>query len=188
MITLLLALTLTTPQHYVLVFSRDSKPPLPWKCHVWSTHVQITNNQITDQFTTSWAPKGKWSLIDKAKPGYNISLQETLNDAKGSNIRMWGPYEITQETYNDAKQWHQQLPNNAKYKALDALSRKKSPPAINCFHAITQNNLKTYAYYGKFAAKKIIKYYKKQNLLKPTDNTEFLQQLGLNEITIIHEK
>ena len=174
-------------RYYFALFAHDSKVPLPFTCHVWGTWAKVGDDgAIAGEVTISWMPVGSWHFIDKAKPGYNMTLRESLEFAAGSRkvIRYWGPFEIDREFYERAEARHRELPETCCYKALDAFSRRKASPAINCFHAVSDipGKLTTHIRYGLWAGDGIYKHFRKHNLLRATeDEGAVAALLGLKE-------
>lgn len=156
-------------KYYFTLFSHDSKVPIPFTCHVWGTWVKTSGKGLLEEKTISWQPVGHWGMFDRAKKGYNLDLKESLEFAQSKKrvIRYWGPYEVSKDFYDQAASRWESLPQSHEYKALDAFSRSKGKPAVNCFHAVSDipGNLKTHVRFGVWAGEGIYQHFKKHNLI-----------------------
>lgn len=161
-------------KYYFVLFAHDSKIPIPFTCHVWGTWLKTTDDgKLIEQKTISWQPVGAWGLFDRAKKGYNLDLKESLEFARKKKrvIHYWGPFEISEEFHNQAVKRWEELPSQYQYKALDAISRKKTKPAVNCFHAISDipGELKTHIRFGVWAGDGIYNHFNKKGLIKESN-------------------
>lgn len=172
-------------KYYCLLFSHDSKLPIPCYSHVFGTFLKIEDEKIAEEVTISWRPYGSWHIFDKPKPGYNMTLKESLDLAKSENrvVCLYGPYEINEEFYQKAAFRYKELPDKYKYKALDCWSRHHGDPAINCHHALsdlTGGELRTYCRYGKLAIYSVKRHFEKEYSLQPVEEADNI--VGLLDI------
>ena len=146
---LILTSVMTVSNHYVVVFAWQDGPegvePSPRLSHSFATWVKTEGQKIEEEFTISWMAPNGVRLIHPAEPGRNLSMKESLEEAKqeGLQVFAWGPYRVTSEAYERAKGIERSLEEaesnySILYKAIDRNSRRFQPqPAINCIHAVT---------------------------------------------------
>lgn len=152
---------------YCMIFAHDSKPvPVPVRCHIWGVFVRLDDNgKFIQEVTLSWTTS-KISLLDRPVPGHDMSLADTVSCAKGQTIRMWGPFEISNDFF--AKAQTQRNKPGGYYKFFDGLWRHK---AQNCIHHLSDiaGPHRTGVYWGWWAAESVCKHFSSQGLLHHTD-------------------
>ena len=148
---------------YCVLFAPDALNPK--YCHVWGTFVQMKDDKLVKEVTISWAPRGGWSLLDRKREGYNMSLHASMRLAENKRICHWGPYEIEKDFFDKAEKSYNSYGN---YKMLDALSRGS---AVNCIHRLSEltgTRLVTHVRYGRWAAVSVYRHYSKAGVLSWT--------------------
>ncbi len=149
----LLLLTLAVPAatvqaetyHFMTVFGSQCQPPKGKYVHSFATFVRATgcgndwSNYHLEVHTISWLPATMdikpWKMVPEE--GDNYSLKQTLCWAwtNGADVKKWGPYQISCETYQRALHrigiMNQDL---LEYQAIDPIYRTE---ISNCIHAIS---------------------------------------------------
>ena len=174
LVLLLLTGSVWADEYYCLLFATNCS--CPKYCHIWGTFVQMQDDRLVKEITLSWAPIGGWTIRDKKKPGYNMSLVESFTSSRSHATCVWGPFAISEGFFRRAEERYN-TPGN--YKMLDAFSRD----ADNCIHylsGITGKKLITHVRYGKYAGSKIYKHYLKNGLIQRVDGGKVIKVLGLN--------
>jgi len=131
--------------YFMTVFGSECHPPRPQYAHSFATFVKATgqgrdySEYHLEVHTISWLPETMdikvWRMTPE--PGDNYSLFTTLNWAVdvGADIRKYGPYQISCETYRRALHrisiMNQDL---LRYQAVDPVVRTE---ISNCIHAIS---------------------------------------------------
>ena len=162
---------------FCLIFSYDSKPiSIPCKCHVWGTFVHLRDDgKLVKEVCLSWEPD-KINLLNRSRPGQNATLEETLEAGKNKSIRLWGPYEIDKQFFDKACEQHC-TPGN--YRFIDGAWRNNSQ---NCIHRLSDvgGHHRTGIYWGWWAADSVMKHFRRQGLIRPTNRgDEIYRLLGL---------
>lgn len=148
---------------YCVIFASDCISPR--YCHVWGTFVQMKEEKLVKEVTISWAPVGGWNVLDRRKPGYHMTLADSMNLSGKNATCVWGPFEIDEDFFHRAESSHV---TPGYYKCFDTLSRD----ADNCIHKLGKVSGKrviTHVRYGKFAAHAVYVHYLNNNLLYSTD-------------------
>lgn len=169
--------------YYCLLFSYDSKVPIPYNCHVWGTFVRVdAAGKLAEEVTVSWEPD-KVSYIDRTRPGKHVGLRDTLEFAvrKKRVVRMWGPFE-TGEVFFERAKAHQKA--EGRYKFFDCRTRKKK--AQNCIHRLSDiaGHHKTGVYWGWWAAGSVHQHYRRQGVIRDCPNDKAVGLLGIDKYTI----
>lgn len=130
--------------YYALVFGSQSQPRLAKYTHTWVTFVRAVgegpdaSRYASQPHTISWLPA---SLVIRPlrlepEPGVNMTLEETLAFAfrNGERVRMWGPFRIDRETYNDSVREFNILQSGRRL--YRAISFQDDPVVCDCIHAV----------------------------------------------------
>jgi hypothetical protein len=161
--------------YYAVLFAPDCS--CPKYCHVWGTFVQMHDGKLVKDVTISWAPQGGWNVLDRKKPGYNMSLSESMSLSGKHATCVWGPFVISEDTFKKADVIYHTSGN---YKMMDALSNN----AENCIHHLSKvsgKRLITHVRYGKYAASAIYKHYCREGMVVRTVQGDMiLEAIGVN--------
>jgi hypothetical protein len=166
-------------EYYCMFFATDTmKPNYP---HVWGTFVQMKDKKLVKEATISWSPE-RWSVLDRKKPGYNMTLEESMELSGKMRTCIWGPYQIERDLFERAEEKRRASGN---YKMLDAFSR---PNGINCIHALTDltgKRVTTHVRYGKLAGVAVQRHYNRRGLIHSTDDRELvIRELKLDKYNL----
>jgi hypothetical protein len=205
--TLLCLFCLTTfvraEEYYCLVFSHDTHKPRPAYSHTWATFVKMSDKQkVEKEFTISWYPQGKWRLCSGKVPGYNKSLKASVEDAiydkeNPRKVCMWGPYEISKESFTKAENRYNSLNKTYMYIALDSQRTRsdKNQPATNCIHAVSDifPGLATGTKYGESATQMVVDHLADKTFIEKTERVSLkgervVIELGLDKYKTITRK
>lgn len=148
---------------YCMIFASDCISP--YYCHVWGTFVQMDKDKLVKEITISWAPIGKWNILDCKRPGYHMTLGDSMDLSGGNAICVWGPFEIEEDFFLRAESSYV---TPGYYKCFDVFSKD----ADNCIHKLGKVSGKrviTHVRYGKFAAHAIYEHYINNKLLYFTE-------------------
>lgn len=173
-VLLLFSIGVRADEYYCMFFAADTI--LPQYPHVWGTFIRMKDKKLVKEVTISWSPEDGWNILDRKKPGRNLSIQESLALSKKKKTAVWGPYQCEEDLYQRAKDKYDE---EGHYKMLDVWSK----PAVNCIHrlsAITGKRLVSHIRYGKFAGKAVNKHFQLVEFLKPVENKEeIIEALGI---------
>jgi len=205
--TLLCLFCLTTfvrsDEYYCLLFSHDTHCPRPSYSHTWATFVKVNDNKkVEKEFTISWFPQGKWQLCSGKVPGYNKSLKASVEDAvydkdNPRKVCMWGPYEISKESFAKAEKRYDSLNSDYMYVALDSQRTRKDAkkPATNCIHAVSDifPGLTTGCRYGECATQVVVDHLAKNSFIERSQKVSVSSErvvieLGLDKYKTIKRK
>jgi hypothetical protein len=133
-------------RHYLLIFGAQTHPKIPRFTHTFCTLVKVADPSPgctglpLEVHTISWLPatlKIKPYRLHP-EPGYNLTLEETLNWTAQNNMRvsLWGPYAITERFYGRVYQEYARFESGEYlYHAIDGTRR--GDIAADCIHAVT---------------------------------------------------
>ncbi len=125
--------------YWMYAASAQDVANLPSHSHTFATFIKTddTGKEVERQ-TISWMPRSMniavWRRIPE--PGVNLTIPQTLAWAKsvGADVKVYGPYRITEDLYNRSKQRVKELESGrVQYMVLD---RRHRPYATNCIHAV----------------------------------------------------
>lgn len=167
-------------KYYCLIFSWDSRIPMPHKCHTFGTFVHIENGKLIEEVTLSWTPVFRWQITDRPVEGYHQSLKRTIEFALENKwvVRAWSPLEIKRELFLEAKKQYERQ-DEMRYKFMDCVARRKTKDVVNCIHCISDvvGPHKTYISYGLFASDSVHKHFVKRGKANPVNNYEDIAKL-----------
>jgi hypothetical protein len=173
-------------RYYMMVFGSQSEPNVPRMTHVHALFVQVSldkwgSQRVQEQHGISWLPKSLAvePLRRTTEPGVNLSIAESnrLYASMGSQVAMWGPFQIKKELYDMAvKQAELLNRNEIDYICLDW--RYRGAGASNCHHAVsdldtTQPPLNTGTARGHGAAVLVVQHFARY-IVQSTDDTKWL--------------
>ena len=133
-------------RYYLLIFAQQTHPKIPRYTHTFCTIVKVADPlpNCTDLplevHTISWLPATLKIRPYRMhpEPGYNLTLEETLNWSARNNMRvsLWGPYAITKCFYDRVYEEY------ARFDRGEYLYRAIDPPRrgdimADCIHAVT---------------------------------------------------
>lgn len=133
-------------RYYMLIFGSQTHPKIPRFTHTFCTIVRVTDalpgcaGPTIEPYTISWLPqtlKVRPYRI-RPEPGYNLTLEETLNWAAQNrmDVSLWGPYAIEEDFF-----WRM-YNEYARFERGEYLYRAVDPPrrgdvTADCIHAVT---------------------------------------------------
>lgn len=164
--------------YYFVLFCHDSEPRKAAESHTYAVFTQVEGREITNKCVINWGPIQEYRLGDGKVPGQNRDYLETLKEsrAEGKIVKMWGPYQISPETFQTAVRQRNYLDSGRvlyhvadRVTALDLSENvgRSNQPAVNCIHAVSDigGNLVTGGRYGLRAGEEIIAFFKQKGIL-----------------------
>lgn len=133
-------------RHYLLIFAAQSEPKRLRLTHTFATFVKVGDcpsdggSPPFHAYTISWLPvtlKVR-PLRCHSEPGYNLTLEETLQWACANRLRVseWGPYEIEGEFWHKVYNEYVKMESGLyRYKAIDPFTRGSR--TTDCIHAVS---------------------------------------------------
>jgi hypothetical protein len=139
--------------YYMIVFGQQDRGNRVESSHSFATFHKVTGEgedrtrHKIETHTISWMPKSlRIRLWGPPEEGVNLDLNDSLKHAKamGTEVTMWGPFQIKKELYDMAIRQEERLrTGDIAYKVIDMRFRPER--ATNCIHAIsdidTENGL-----------------------------------------------
>jgi hypothetical protein len=132
--------------YFLLIFGSQNNLRFPVDTHTWATFVRaVGDGPDISQYqlylhTISWMPANLRirALAREPEPGVNLTLEQTLAYVlgEGEHVRLWGPFQILDITYNRSLEVYYLLNSGAvQYRAA---SREDDPLVNNCIHAVAR--------------------------------------------------
>lgn len=133
-------------RHYLLIFSAQTHPKIPRYTHTFCTIVKVAEPPPAcfgvglEVHTISWLPLtlNVKPYRFRAEPGYNLTLDETLNWSAAHKMRvsLWGPYAITECFYAQLYREYARFERGEyRYRAIDP--PRRGDRRSDCIHAVT---------------------------------------------------
>lgn len=185
MATIFLAANLMSARlHYVMIFAHQDTPagkrPSLRSVHSFASWAEVEGRDVKDQFTVSWVGVHGVRALGGSQPGRNLSLEETLREARchGWRVSMFGPYRVTEDAFASAKRQFERLEwaeatRQVQYRLLDRLTwRSAASPSFHCVHAlvdITGVKERTGSIAGVTASEFIVQTFLRHGLIMGSD-------------------
>jgi hypothetical protein len=137
----------------------------------------MKEKELVKEVTISWAPVGGWNVLDRVRPGFNLSLDDSMRLSGKNATCFWGPYQIKEDLFDRAVILHGQTWN---YKLFDVFVRNRANNCIHHLGNVSGSNVVTNIRYGKYAMTVIHKHFWNNNLIKPIkDGSKVMDALSL---------
>jgi hypothetical protein len=186
-------------RYYLCVFAYQPKVPQARYSHTFATFIKVDHqggdpcdDPICEQ-TISWLPATgevrTWAL--RPEKGRNFSLKSTLRMGMnvGSELYMWGPFEITQASYCRLARRKRELESGRiLYRAVDGFYRETD--ISNCIHAVSdadptrQRARYPVLLYGYIASRNIVRVMHNEGSIKSGGHYWLIPRLGLDRYPI----
>ena len=190
-------------RHYMLIFGAQTHPKIPRLTHTFATIVKVEApppgcaDLRIEAHTISWLPQTlkvkPYRRYDE--PGYNLTLEETLNWASQHHMQVkeWGPFAIEEDFYWRLYREYARFESGEfRYKAIDPANRGSR--TSDCIHAVTdvdrRDSRTNYSYInsGDRVTRKFVQILSERGrLMAPPDDVSWIDAaLGLDRYPIVH--
>lgn len=101
---------LANTRYVMVVFGYQGTPDLARSSHTFATFARIDDGALTEETTISWLPaRGyfgpQYTMPPLATvPGHNYTMDETIYMAGQQAILYWGPFDVTPDLYERARE------------------------------------------------------------------------------------